>query len=415
MNTKPRKVAITGMGLVHALGSDPATFWDALVAGRSGFALLEDPAFARFPTRVAARVTEFPVDRYLDSKEARTWDRFSQFGVYAALQAWSAAGLSLGDAGDRTGVWLGSGMGGVETLLRAHDSLSKGEGWRSSPYTIPMMITNMAAGLVSMKLGATGPCFAPVSACATANNAIGEAFLAIRNGRVDRAVAGGTEAPLLAVAFSGFNSMRAMSTRNETPQAACTPFALGRDGFLMGEGAGVLMLEEWEAATARRAPVLAEIVGYGTTADAYHLTSPDAEGRGAARAMVEAAAMAGWSIAQVDYINAHGTGTPVGDAAETKAIRRFLGMAADRVPVSSTKGATGHLFGAAGGIEAVASIQALRTGWLPPTLGLTEPDPECDLDYVPLVARKTDPRRVLSNGFGFGGHNAVLAFEKAGG
>ena len=414
MQTKPRRVAVTGMGLIHGLGADPASFWTALVAGRSGLAVLDDPAFARFPTRVAARVSQFPVDQYLDSKEARTWDRFSQFGVYAALQAWASAGLSPGAAGDRTGVWLGSGIGGVETLLRAHDSLAKGEGWRSSPYTIPMMITNMAAGLVSMNLGATGPCFAPVSACATANNAIGEAFLAIRHGRVDRAVAGGAEAPLLPVAFSGFNSMRAMSTRNETPQSACTPFAAGRDGFLMGEGAGVLVLEEWEAASARGAPILAEIVGYGTTADAYHLTSPDSEGRGAARAMADASVMAGWVADQVDYINAHGTGTPVGDAAETKAIRRFLGPAADNVPVSSTKGATGHLFGAAGGIEAVASIQALRTGWLPPTLGLTEADPECDLDYVPLVARKTDPQRVLSNGFGFGGHNAVLAFAKVG-
>ena len=411
MSSKPR-VAVTGMGVIHGLGVDPASFWEALVAGRSGLALLDDPAFARFPTRLASRVTEFPADLYLDAKEARTWDRYAQFGVYAALQAWASAGLAVGHAGPRTGVWLGSGIGGTETLLRAHDSLSKGEGWRSSPYTIPMMIANMAAALVSMKLGATGPCIAPVSACATANNAIGEAFLAIREGRIDRAVAGGAEAPLLPVSFSGFNSMRAMSTRNDTPDHACTPFAAGRDGFLMGEGAGVLVLEEWESAVSRGAPIVAELVGYSTTADATHITSPDPEGRGAGRAMAEAAAMAGWSNGQVDYINAHGTGTPVGDAAETMAIRWFLGEAADRTPVSSTKGATGHLFGAAGGIEAVASIQALQTGWLPPTLGLTEADPECDLDYVPLVARKTDPARVLSNGFGFGGHNAVLAFAK---
>lgn len=407
-----RRVVVTGMGVIHALGTDPDFFWKALVEGRSGMGVLTDQAFARFPTRVAAAVGEFPVDRYLDAKEARTWDRFSQFGVYAALQAWESAGLVGVRGEDRTGVWLASGIGGVETLLRAHDSLSKGDGWRSSPYTIPMMITNMAAGLVSMKLGAQGPCVAPVSACASANNAIGEAFLAVRDGRVDRAVAGGAEAPLLPVAFSGFNSMRAMSTRNDTPLAACTPFAAGRDGFLMGEGAGVLVLEEWESAVGRRAPVLAEVVGYGSTADAYHLTSPDSEGRGAARAMNLAATMAGWSPDLVDYVNAHGTGTPVGDVAETKAVRRFLGTAADRVPVSSTKGATGHLFGAAGGIEAIASIQALRTGWLPPTLGLSQVDPECDLDYVPLVARKTNPQRVLSNGFGFGGHNAVLAFQK---
>lgn len=407
------RVAVTGMGVVHALGSDPESFWQGLVKGKCGLALLEDPELARFPTRVGAKVTGFPVERFLDSKEVRTWDRFSQFGVWAALQAWTGAGLEPREAGPRTGVWLGSGIGGVETLLKAHDAISQGPGWRSSPYTVPMMITNMAAALVSMKLGAGGPCIAPVTACATGNNAIGEAFLAIRSGLVDRAVAGGTEAPLLPVAFSGFNSMRAMSTRNETPQAACTPFAAGRDGFLMGEGAGVLVLEEWEAAVSRGAAILAEVSGYGTTSDAYHVTTPDLEGRGAARAMALAVQMAGWTPDQVDYINAHGTGTPAGDAAETKAIRRFLGASADRTPVSSTKGATGHLFGAAGGVEALACVQTLRTGWLPPTLGLADPDPDCDLDYVPLIARRTDPQRVLSNGFGFGGHNAVLAFRKA--
>jgi len=413
MNSK-RRVAVTGMGVIHALGSDPETFWNSLIEGRSGLSLLTDPVFERFPTRVAAQVANFPVEQYLDSKEVRTWDRYAQFGVYAALQAWAMAGLTLDSpAGERTGVWLGSGIGGADTLLRAHDAISKGEGWRSSPYTIPMMIANMAAGLVSMKLGAGGPCQAPVTACATGNNAIGEAFLAVLDGRADRAVAGGAESPLLPVAFSGFNSMRAMSTRNGTPQAACTPFDANRDGFLMGEGAGVLVLEEWEAARARGADILAEIVGYGSTADAHHLTSPDPEGGGAARAMALAAAQAGWTPDQVDYINAHGTGTPVGDVAETKAMKRFLGAHAQRVAVSSTKGATGHLFGAAGGIEAIASIQALRTGWLPPTLGLTDPDPECDLDYVPLKARQSNPTRVLSNGFGFGGHNAVLAFSKA--
>jgi 3-oxoacyl-[acyl-carrier-protein] synthase II len=408
----PIRVAVTGQGLIHALGTDVPQFWFALVEGRSGLARLDDPLFAKFPTQVAARITDFPAERYLDPKEVKTWDRYILLGVWAALQAWEAAGLGTGTAGDRTGVWLGSGMGGAETLLRAHDAVQRGEGWRSSPYTVPMMISNMAAGLVSMKLGAGGPCIAPVTACATGNNAIGEAFLAIRSGLVDRAVAGGAEAPLLPVAFSGFNSMRAMSTRNDTPLGACTPFAAGRDGFLMGEGAAVLVLEEWESARSRGAPILAEVVGYGSTSDAYHLTSPDPEGKGAARAMALAAAMAGWQPAQVDYVNAHGTGTPVGDVAETRALRRFLDAAAERVPVSSTKGATGHLFGAAGGIEAIACVQALRTGWLPPTLGLTQADPDCDLDYVPLQARRTDPVRVLSNGFGFGGHNAVLAFQK---
>ena len=413
MENFPRRVVVTGLGAVHALGHDPQSLWDAVVAGQTGLALLEDPAFARFPTRIAAQIADFPVDRYLDSKEARTWDRFLQLGVWAALQAWAQAGLGSDPAGERTGVWIGSGMGGTETLLRAHDAVSRGDGWRSSPYTVPMMISNMAAGLVSMKLGAQGPCVAPVTACATGNNAIGEAFLAIRTGAVDRAVAGGTEAPLLPVAFSGFNSMRAMSTRNDTPWAACTPFAAGRDGFLMGEGAAVLVLEARESALERGAPILAEVMGYGATADAHHLTSPDPDGRGAARAMALATAQAGWTPDQVDYINAHGTGTMVGDAAETRALHRFLGAGAQKTPVSSTKGATGHLFGAAGGVEAVFCVQALLSGWIPPTLGLTTSDPECDLDYVPLTARKTNPVRVLSNGFGFGGHNAVLAFQKA--
>lgn len=408
-----RRVAVVGTGAIHALGTDPTAVFGRLVAGDSGLSRLDDPAFVRFPTQVAARIGDFPADRYLDPKESKTWDRFARLGVWAALQAWEAAGLPADrPAGPRTGVWLGSGIGGIETLLRAQDAIGRGEGWRSSPYTVPMMITNMAAGLASMRLGAQGPCVAPVTACATGNNAIGDAFLAVRGGLVDRAVAGGCEAPILPVAFSGFNSMRAMSTRNDHPGGGCTPFSTGRDGFLMGEGAGVLVLEDWETARARGASILAEVVGYGLSADAHHLTSPHPEGEGAARAMALAAGMAGWSPGQVDYINAHGTGTPAGDAAETKAIRRFLGASADQTPVSSTKGATGHLFGAAGGLEAVICVQTLGTGWLPPTLGWTGPDPECDLDYVPLKARRTDPERILSNGFGFGGHNAVLAFRK---
>lgn len=413
MNTTQRRVAIVGLGALHALGESPDRLWEALVAGRSGFAPLDDPAFERFPTRIAAAISHFDEGRYLDLKESKYWDRFARFGVWTALQAWENAGLDPNvPAGASTGVWVGSGIGGTETLLKGHEAISKGTGWRSSPYTVPMMIVNMAAGLISMRLGATGPCVAPVTACATGNNAIGEAFLAIRSGLVDRAVAGGCEAPLLPVAFSGFNSMRAMSTRNQTPHLACTPFAAGRDGFLMGEGAGILVLEAWESALARKAPILAELTGFGVTADAYHLTSPHPEGEGAARAMAQAASMAGWTADQVDYINTHGTGTPVGDVAETRAIRKFLGSAADKTPVSSTKGATGHLFGAAGGLEAVVCVMALQTGWIPPTLGLLERDPACDLDYVPLKARKTDPQRILSNGFGFGGHNAVIALEK---
>lgn len=414
MERSARRVVVTGMGVIHALGTDAEGFWNAVVAGASGISLITREDFARFPTRIASIVADFPEERYLDRKESKNWDRFARFGVWASLQAWEMANAAhAGVDGDRVGVWLGTGIGGVETLLRAQDSLAKGDGWRTSPYTIPMMIANMGAGLVSMALGARGPCLTPVSACATGNNAIGEAYLAVRDGRVDIAVCGGAEAPIVPVSFSAFNSMRAMSTRNEVPSAACAPFAVGRDGFVMGEGAGALVLEERETALRRGATVLAEIVGYGATADAHHLTSPDPEGREAAAAMGIAAGMAGWEPGSVDYINAHGTGTQIGDIAETKAIKRFTGPG-NKVPlVSSTKGSTGHLFGAAGAIEAVIAIQALRYGRVPPTLNLVEADPECDLDYVPLTARDVDLRRVLSNGFGFGGHNAVLAFQKA--
>ncbi|HUX39583.1 MAG TPA: beta-ketoacyl-ACP synthase II [Rectinemataceae bacterium] len=409
-----RRVAVTGMGVIHGLGTDPDVFWSSVAEGKSGIVAIEGEEFSRFPTRIAAAVTNFPEELYLDRKESKNWDRYARFAVWASLQAWERAkGAERGLDGGRIGVWLGTGFGGAETLLRAHDSLARAQGWRSSPFTIPMMIGNMGAGLVSMALGARGPCIAPVSACATGNNAIGEAFLAIRDGRVDMAVAGGAEAPILPVAFSGFNSMRAMSTRNEAPAAACAPFDRGRDGFVMGEGAGVLVLEDWEGAQRRGADILAEVAGYGSTADAYHLTAPDPEGRGATAAMSQAAAMAGWTAESVDYINAHGTGTPVGDAAETRAVKAFAAGAGRVPPISSTKGATGHLFGAAGGIEAIVAIQAIRHGLMPPTLNLVDPDPECDLDYVPLLAREAALRRVLSNGFGFGGHNAVLAFAKA--
>ncbi len=372
--------------------------------------MLQDSELLRFPTKKAAFITHFPIEQYSEPREIRHWDRYIQFGVYAALQAWDSAGFSLDNNDVNTGVWLGSGIGGIGTLIKAQNSIALTNSRRSSPFTIPMMLANMAAGIVSMKVGAKGPCISPVTACATGNNAIGEAFTAIREGIVDRAICGGAEAPLSPIAFSGFNSLRAMSTRDDG--GACTPFSLGRDGFLMGEGSGVLVLEEWDSAVKRQAEILAEVKGYGTTADAYHFTSPDPEGNGAARAMSNAMLQAGWNPEQVDHINAHGTGTALGDIAETKAIRKCLSHHSQDVLVSSTKGATGHLFGAAGGIEAVIAVLTLQNGVIPPTLGLTKPDPECDLDYVPLTARKTDPVRILSNGFGFGGHNAVIALEK---
>ena len=410
MNKKTRRVAITGLGAIHALGTNPESLFNAVTAGRSGISVLDDSELSKFPTKKAARVLKFPMSDILDSKEIRHWDRYIQFGVYAALQAWKSAGFKLGSEDCRTGVWLGSGIGGIETLVKAQNGIVGNESWRSSPFTIPMMLTNMAAGIVSMKVGAKGPCLAPVTACATGNNAIGEAFTAIREGIVDRAVCGGAEAPLSPIAFSGFNSMRAMSTKDGGGN--CQPFSIERDGFLMGEGSGVLVIEDWESAMNRGAEIFAEVKGYGSTADAYHFTSPDPEGHGAARAMRSAMDQAGWNPEQVDYINAHGTGTPLGDIAETKAIRKSLGLYSQNVMVSSTKGATGHLFGAAGGIEAVIAVKTLQSGVVPPTLGLENTDPECDLDYVPCTARNTDPVRLLSNGFGFGGHNAVIALEK---
>ncbi len=406
-----RRVAVTGMGAIHALGADPESLFKEIIAGRSGISTLEDPELSKFPTKRAAGVSDFPVSSILDTKEIRHWDRYIQFGVYAALQAWESAGFSLEYEDGRTGVWLGSGIGGIATLVKAQNGITRNESWRCSPFTIPMMLTNMAAGIVSMKIGAKGPCLAPVTACATGNNAIGEAFSAIRVGSVKRAVCGGAEAPLSPIAFSGFNSMKAMSTQEDG--GLCLPFSAGRDGFLMGEGSGVLVLEDWDSAMERGAEILAEVKGYGSTADAYHFTSPDPEGKGAAAAMRSAMDQAGWNPEQLDYINAHGTGTPLGDVAETRAIRQCLGHFSDKVMISSTKGATGHLFGAAGGIEAVIAVRALQSGVIPPTLGLENPDPECSLDYVPCTARKTNPVRLLSNGFGFGGHNAVIALEKA--
>ena len=404
-----RRVVVTGMGVVSSLGNTVEHFWSGLVTGKSGIRALEDDALTVFSTRIAAQIKDYR-PTLLERTETRHWDRSLLFAVDAAQQAVTDAGLVVDEENAaRIGVYIGSGIGGIETLNRTCETLVTSGRKRTSPYFIPMMIPNMAAGLVAMEFGAQGPCMGLVSACATGNHAIGEACLAIASGRADYMIAGGSEAPLTPLAMAGFCSMKAMSTRNEVPHEACAPFDQRRDGFVLGEGAGIVFLEALDQALARGATIYAEVCGYGSSCDAYHLTAPHPDGRGALFAMRQALAMAKWQPEQVDYINAHGTGTPIGDHVETRAIKQLMGSGSHQVAVSSTKSATGHLLGAAGGIEAVAVIQSLNHNLIPPTLNLHQPDPECDLDYVPLVARSQSVDRALSNGFGFGGHNAVLA------
>lgn len=408
-----KRVAVTGMGVVTPLGIGVNRFWDALVQGRSGVHLVDRFDTAGFPTRIAAQVDDFHTDDFIDRRDAKRMDRFVQFAVAATRMAVAHAGLEItGDIAPRVGVYIGSGIGGLQTLEDQHKTLLERGPKRLSPYFIPMMIGDMASGQVSILFGAKGPNSAPVSACATGSNAIGDAYKIILRGAADVMICGGSEAAITPLAFAGFCAARALSERNADPTGASRPFDAGRDGFVMGEGAGVLVLEEWEFAKARGAAILAEVVGYGMSGDAYHLVQPAPDGRGAAQAMRSALAEAGIGAQEIDYINAHGTSTEIGDKMETLAIKTVFEAAANGVAISSTKSMTGHLLGAAGGIEAVAVIQSLRTGVIPPTINLEEVDPECDLDYVPNVARKADVRVAMSNSFGFGGHNASLIFRR---
>ncbi len=406
-----RRVVITGMGVVSPVGNDTASFWESLAAGRSGIRTIDAFDPAGYATRIAGMVKDFNPEAYMSAKEARQYDRYLQFAVAAAGQALAQSGLDVAADAERVGVYVGTGIGGIHTMLDNHRQLLDRGPRRVSPFMIPMMIGNMAAGQLSILTGARGPTFAPVSACATGNHAIGEAFHAIRAGRADAMIAGGTEAPLHELAFAGFCNMHAMSTRNDEPERASRPFDAGRDGFVMGEGAGILVLEELERARARGANILAEIVGYGATSDAYHMTATDPEGGGAYRAMRAALEDASLRPEEIGYINAHATGTPVGDASETAAIRTLFPDEATRPLVSGTKSMTGHLFGAAGAIEAVATVLTLREGVIPPTINYDTPDPACDLDVVPNAARRANVTAALSNGFGFGGHNAAVAFR----
>jgi 3-oxoacyl-[acyl-carrier-protein] synthase II len=412
-----RKVVITGIGALSPLGKDLASTWDGLKNGRSGIGpiTLLDPE--AYPCKIAGEVKDFdPKPFFSNPKDARRADRYTQLGVAASKMALADSGMDHEKVnGDRIGVMVGSGIGGLATLEREHTVLLNRGPAKVSPFVIPMMISNIASGMISMEYGFGGPNMAIVTACATSNHNIGEAWRMIKFGDADAFLCGGAEATILPMGLAGFSNMRALSTRNDEPQRASRPFDKGRDGFVMGEGAGVLMIEELEHAKARGARIYAELVGYGSSGDAYHMTSPHPEGSGARRCMEMALRHAGMNPEDVDYVNAHGTSTPVGDLAETKAIKKaFGGYANDGLLVSSTKSMTGHLLGAAGGIEIAACLMAIRDGIVPPTINLEDPEDGCDLDYVANEAREAKVTTALSNSFGFGGHNASLlvkAFE----
>ncbi|MDA0765476.1 MAG: beta-ketoacyl-ACP synthase II [Verrucomicrobia bacterium] len=406
-----RRVVVTGIGVVSPLGNDLATTWDGLKNGRSGIGriTLLDPE--AYPCQIAGEVKDFdPSPFFTNPKDARRADRYAHFGIAAAQMALEDSGMDPAKVnGDRIGVMVGSGIGGLATLEREHTVLLERGPSKVSPFVIPMMISNIASGMISMEYGFGGPNMAIVTACATSNHSIGEAWRMIKFGDAEAFLCGGAEATILPMGLSGFSSMRALSTRNDEPQRASRPFDKGRDGFVMGEGAGVLMIEELEHAKARGAEIYAELVGYGSSGDAYHMTSPQPDGSGARRCMEMALRHAGLNPDQVDYVNAHGTSTPVGDVAETKAIKATFGDYANNgLLVSSTKSMTGHLLGAAGGVEIAACIMAIKEGIVPPTINLEDPEEGCDLDYVATLAREVKVATALSNSFGFGGHNASL-------
>ncbi|MCS7234519.1 MAG: beta-ketoacyl-ACP synthase II [Armatimonadota bacterium] len=408
-----RRVAVTGVGVVAPIGIGKDAFWNALLEGRSGVRRIESFDPSPFPTQIAAEVRDFDPLQYMDRKEARRNDRFVQFAIAAARMALEDADFRITPANrDRVGVVLGSGIGGAHTWEEQHRVLLERGPDRVSPFFIPMLISNMAAGMVSILFGARGPNTSVVTACATGGHCIGDAFKIIQRGDADAMIAGGTEAAITALSIAGFCSMKAMSTRNHEPEKAVRPFDRDRDGFVMGEGAGVVLLEELESARARGARIYCELVGYGMSADAYHITQPDPEGEGAAQCMARCLQDAGLRPEDVDYINAHGTSTPYNDKFETLAIKRVFGDHAYRLAVSSTKSMTGHLLGAAGGVELIAAALSVYHQVLPPTINYETPDPDCDLDYVPNRARPAQVRVALSNAFGFGGHNCTLAVRR---
>lgn len=410
-----RRVVVTGTGLVTAVGLDVEETWRALLAGTSGAAPITAYDPVDQPVRFAAEVRGFEPEDYMDRKEARRADRFLQFAMATADQAMRQAGLdhlTADSPSDRMGVIVGSGIGGLSTLEEQHTRMLERGPDRVSPFFIPMFIGDMAPGMISMRYGARGPNYTTVSACASSAHALGLALRSIRNGEADVMIAGGTESTITAFCMAGFASMKALSVRNESPATASRPFDATRDGFVMGEGAGMLVLESLEHARARGAEILGELAGFGQSADAYHMTAPVPGGAGAQLAMRDALADAGVELEDVDYVNAHGTSTPANDATETAALRSLFGPHADDLLVSSTKSMTGHTLGAAGAIEAVICLLACREGKVPPTINYETPDPECDLDYVPNAAVEADTRLALSNSFGFGGHNVALLVRR---
>ncbi|MBO1003608.1 beta-ketoacyl-ACP synthase II [Pseudogracilibacillus auburnensis] len=407
-----RRVVVTGIGAVTPLGNDAATLWDNIIHSRSGIDFITRVNKEDFPVHVAAEVKDFDAKKYMDRKEARKMDLFTQYAVAASKMAVEDANLTIDESNaDRVGVWIGCGIGGMDTYEeQVRRFIDKGYR-RVSPFFVPMLIPDMAAGQVSIQLGAKGINSCTVTACASGANSIGDAFKAVQRGDVDYIITGGTESPITNMAFAGFSAMKAL-TFNDNPKTASRPFDQNRDGFVMGEGAGILVLETLESALDRGAKIYAEIIGYGATGDAFHITAPAEGGEGAARAMKQALADANLEPESVDYINAHGTSTDMNDKYETQAIKTIYGDHAKKLAVSSTKSMTGHLLGAAGGVESVISVKAIDDGIIPATINYETPDPDCDLDYVPNEARKQDVNVVMSNSFGFGGHNACLVFKK---
>jgi len=409
----PHRVVVTGLGAVSPLGNSVADTWGAMKDGKSGIGPITLFDAAKFDSKIASEVKGFDPEAWMDRKESRRMDRFAQFAVSAAVQAVADAKLDMDKTDrERVGVIVGSGIGGFTTMAEQHETLiTRGPG-RVSPFIIPMLIINMASGLVSIRFGAKGPNSSVVTACASGNHAIGDAFKIVQRGDADVMLAGGAEAAITAFAFAGFCNMGALSTRNADGPKASSPFDKKRDGFVMGEGSVILILESETHARTRGARILAEIAGYGMSGDAHHMTAPDPDGSGAILAMKRAIDDAGLKPADIDYVNAHGTSTQLNDKAETAGIKRVFGDHARKAAISSTKSMTGHMLGAAGAIEAMASVMAITEGFVPPTINYEDPDPDCDLDYTPNKGRKMEINNVMSNSFGFGGHNAVLVFRK---
>ncbi|WP_230503785.1 beta-ketoacyl-ACP synthase II [Sutcliffiella rhizosphaerae] len=407
-----RRVVVTGMGAITPIGLNVNEAWENAIKGVSGVGPLTRVDSEKFPAKVAAEVNNFNAEDFMDKKEARRMDRFTQYAIAASLMAVKDANLEITDEiAPRVGVWVGSGIGGMETFEQQYKTFLEKGARRVSPFFVPMMIPDMATGQISIALGAKGVNSCTVTACATGTNSIGDAFKVIQRGDADVMVTGGTEAPLTEMSFAGFSSAKALSL-NPDPKTASRPFDANRDGFVMGEGAGILVLEDLEHALARGARIYAEIVGYGATGDAHHITAPAPGGEGGVRAMRMAIEDADLKPEDIDYINAHGTSTEYNDKFETLAIKEVLGTYAEKVAISSTKSMTGHLLGAAGGVEAIFTIKAIENSIVPPTINLETPDAECDLDYVPNEARQKEVKAAMSNSLGFGGHNATIVFKK---